>query len=65
MTDPAREATSPVESVDRPLLVLQALARAGAHGMSLAELATSLGLNKTTVHRALAALRFRGFVSQE
>ncbi|HEY5515718.1 MAG TPA: IclR family transcriptional regulator [Pengzhenrongella sp.] len=65
MTDPAREATSPVESVDRALLVLQALARAGAHGMSLAELATSLGLNKTTVHRALAALRFRGFVSQE
>ena len=65
MTEPAREPTSPVESVDRALLVLEALARAGAHGLSLAGLAASLDLNKTTVHRALAALRFRGFVSQD
>ena len=57
--------TSPVESVDRALLVLQALARAGAHGMSLADLAAALDLNKTTAHRALAALRYRGFVAQE
>jgi IclR family acetate operon transcriptional repressor len=57
--------TSPVESVDRALLLLQALARAGARGSSLAELATSLGLHKTTVHRALAALRFREFVAQD
>jgi DNA-binding IclR family transcriptional regulator len=56
---------SPVEAVDRALLTLQALARAGARGLVLAELAASLGLNKTTVHRALAALRYRGFVSQD
>lgn len=57
--------TSPVESVDRALLVLQVLARSGGRGNTLAELAASLGLNKTTVHRALAALRFREFVSQD
>lgn len=56
---------SPVEAVDRALLVLEVLARAGARGMSLAELAGALDLNKTTVHRALAALRFRGFVAQD
>lgn len=56
---------SPVESVDRALLALQALARAGAKGMTLAELAVALDLNKTTVHRALAALRFRSFVRQD
>ncbi|WP_413452481.1 IclR family transcriptional regulator [Georgenia phoenicis] len=56
---------SPVEAVDRALLVLDALARAGARGASLAELAAELGLNKSTVHRALAALRFRDFVTQD
>lgn len=59
------EPGSPVEAVDRALLALQALARAGARGLTLAELASSLDLNKTTVHRALGALRFRGFVSQD
>ena len=57
--------TSPVESVDRALLALQLLARAGARGLGLAELAAALGLNKSTAHRALAALRFRGFVTQD
>ncbi|WP_066585953.1 IclR family transcriptional regulator [Cellulomonas timonensis] len=56
---------SPVESVDRALLVLQALARAGGRGLTLADLAASLGLHKTTVHRALQALRFRGFAVQD
>lgn len=56
---------SPVDAVDRALLALEALADAGPAGMSLAELSASLGLNKTTVHRSLAALRFRGFVGQE
>jgi IclR family transcriptional regulator, acetate operon repressor len=59
------EAGSPVEAVDRALLVLQELARAGARGLTLAERASSLDLNKTTVHRALGALRFRGFVTQD
>jgi len=62
---PDRADASPVESVDRALLALQLLARAGARGMGLAELAAALGLNKSTAHRALAALRFRGFVTQD
>ncbi|HEY3437747.1 MAG TPA: IclR family transcriptional regulator [Actinotalea sp.] len=62
--DQPQPIASPVEAVDRALLVLEALARAGARGVGLAELATGLGLNKTTVHRTLAALRYRGFVAQ-
>jgi len=54
-----------VGSVDRALLVLQALARAGARGRPLADLAGELGLNKSTVHRVLAALRYRDFVTQD
>lgn len=65
MPESSTEETSPVESVDRALLALQSLARAGARGMVLADLAATLGLNKTTVHRSLAALRFRGFVTQD
>lgn len=56
---------SPVEAVDRALLVLQALAPAGPRGIGLAELAGTLGLNKATLHRVLAALRYRGFVAQD
>ncbi len=58
-------AASPVEAVDRALRVLEALAAAGPGGTGLAELAADLGLNKTTVHRTLAALRHRGFATQE
>src|SRR5699024_9807034 len=55
---------SPVTSIDRALSVLETLADAGARGMPLAELATTLGENKATVHRTLAALKHRGFVDQ-
>jgi IclR family transcriptional regulator, acetate operon repressor len=58
-------AASPVEAVDRALLVLQALASAGPGGAALAELAPRLGVNKTTLHRVLAALKFREFVVQD
>ena len=64
-TPPAGTATSPVEAIDRALVVLEALARGGAQGVQLADLATELGLNKTTVHRTLAALKFRDFASQD
>ncbi len=57
--------TSPIEAVDRALVILGALARAGARGASLAELSGELGLNKSTVHRSLAALRYREFVTQD
>lgn len=63
-SDVSPPSASPVEAVDRALLVLEALARAGARGAALADLAAGLGLNKTTVHRTLAALRYRGFVTQ-
>lgn len=65
MPDATTSQTPPVESIDRALLALQELARVGARGIGLAELAGALDLNKTTVHRTLAALRFRGFVSQD
>ncbi len=65
MAEPSGAGASPVESIDRALLTLQVLARAGARGMSLAELAAELGVNKSTLHRVLAALRFRGFVTQD
>lgn len=58
-------AGSPVEAVDRALLVLEALAPAGPRGVGLAELASTLGVHKTTLHRVLAALRYRGFVAQD
>ncbi len=61
----AETPASPVEAVDRALLVLQALSSSGGHGSSLADLAAGLGLNKSTVHRTLAALRFRDFAAQD
>lgn len=61
--DPA--GASPVEAVDRALRVLEALAAAGPRGAALADLASALALNKTTIHRTLAALRHRGFAVQD
>ncbi|MFC8598454.1 IclR family transcriptional regulator [Isoptericola sp. NPDC057191] len=59
MTDP-----SPLGSVDKALLTLDALARAGARGAALADLAAEVGANKSTLHRTLAALRHRGYADQ-
>ena len=58
------ESTSPMESVDKALLALEALSKA-ADGLSLGVLAATLGLKKNSLHRTLAALRFRGFVVQD
>ncbi|MGF0115494.1 IclR family transcriptional regulator [Promicromonospora sp. Marseille-Q5078] len=55
---------SPLGSVDKALLTLDALARAGAGGVGLAELAAEVGANKSTLHRTLAALRHRGYADQ-
>lgn len=54
-----------VEAVDRALQLLVALADAGPRGASLAELAESVELNKSTAYRALTTLRLRGFATQE
>jgi IclR family acetate operon transcriptional repressor len=59
MTEP-----SPLGSVDKALLTLDALAEAGAAGVSLGVLAERVGANKSTLHRTLAALRHRGFAEQ-
>lgn len=56
---------SPMGSVDKALLALQELSAAGADGIALHDLAQRLGLNKTSLHRTLAALRFRGFAAQD
>lgn len=56
---------SPLGSVDKALQALQRLGAAGGEGLSLAKLSADLGLNKASVHRTLAALRYRGFVDQE
>lgn len=65
MDQPIEAPASPVESVDRALRTLEAVAAAGPAGLTLAELAAALDVHKTTVHRSLAALRFREYVVQE
>lgn len=59
------DAASPLESVDRALRLLQALAARGAEGATLADLASATGMHKTTAHRTLGALRYRDFVGQD
>jgi IclR family transcriptional regulator, acetate operon repressor len=61
----APEDTSPLGSVDKALLALERLAAAGPRGAPLGSLAADLGLNKTSLHRTLAALRFRGYAEQD
>jgi IclR family acetate operon transcriptional repressor len=53
-----------VESVDRALRLLQALAGHGS-GATLEELAVATALPKSSVHRTLTALRERGFATQQ
>lgn len=55
---------SPLGSVDKALLTLDALGRAGADGATLADLSADVGANKSTLHRTLAALRHRGYAEQ-
>jgi DNA-binding IclR family transcriptional regulator len=59
------QAQPPHAAVDRVLLALGALARAGMAGLTLAELAAQLRQPKATVHRTLSALRFRSFANQD
>jgi len=57
--------SSPMESVDKALLALEALSRAAGEGIQLGALAAELGLKRNSLHRTLAALRYRGFVVQD
>lgn len=54
-----------VESVDRALQLLLALADAGPDGATLAELAEATGVNKSTAYRSLSTMRLRGFAEQD
>jgi DNA-binding IclR family transcriptional regulator len=54
----------PVESVDRALALIQILSRSGS-GLSLDELTQTSGLPKSSLHRTLAALKRRGFATQQ
>ena len=54
---------SPVASVDRALRIL-ALIGGAPTGLALDELAAKLDIPKSSLHRILAALKFRKFVSQ-
>ena len=53
-----------VESVDRALQALEALAEHGG-GVALDELAKATGIPKSSLHRTLAAPRQRGFATQQ
>ena len=54
---------STVQSVDRAVSLLQALARRGAAGVT--ELSTDVGVHKSTVFRLLSTLEARGLVEQD
>src|SRR6266487_248307 len=54
---------SPVASIDRALRVLTVVSTA-PRGLSLDELASRLEVPKSSLHRILAALKYRRFVSQ-
>jgi DNA-binding IclR family transcriptional regulator len=54
-----------VAAVDKALQVLSALSPAGPQGLSLGDLTGRVGASKASVFRALAALKYRGFVTQE
>lgn len=56
-------AESPVASIDRALRIL-ALIGSAPRGLSLDELAAGLDIPKSSLHRILAALKFRQFVWQ-
>jgi DNA-binding IclR family transcriptional regulator len=55
---------SAMPSVDKALRALLLLADAGPAGLPLNEIAKQLGLNKSSLHVTLGALRFRDFVAQ-
>ena len=59
-TLPAMTASGTVQSVDRALLLLEALALE-AEGFRLSDLARQVGLAPSTTHRLLTALEHRGF----
>jgi DNA-binding IclR family transcriptional regulator len=62
MSHAATEPPAAVQSVDRALVVLEIIARLGQAGVT--EVATELGVHKSTVSRLIAVLEARGYVEQ-
>src|SRR3989442_4819126 len=62
--DAMTEDRSPVESVDRALGLIEVLSQSGS-GLSLDQIAQRSGLPKSSLHRTLAALKRRGFATQQ
>ncbi|NMO01739.1 IclR family transcriptional regulator [Gordonia sp. TBRC 11910] len=63
--DPAGQSdksVAPVQSVDRALTVLEILGRWGTAGVT--DIASEIGVHKSTVSRLIAVLESRGFVEQ-
>ncbi len=56
---------APIEAIDRAVSLLETLADAGPAGMSLADVVTTTGTNKSTAYRAITTLRLRGHVTQD
>jgi DNA-binding IclR family transcriptional regulator len=54
--------TAAVQSVDRALLVMEIIAKLGQAGVT--EIATELGVHKSTVSRLITVLESRGYVEQ-
>ncbi|HVA35047.1 MAG TPA: IclR family transcriptional regulator [Stellaceae bacterium] len=62
-TTPARKAGPIIQSVDRALDILEALARGGK--MSLAELSLKTGINASTCHHLVGTIGRRGYITQD
>lgn len=52
-----------MQSVDRALAIVELLLRAGAP-LTVREVAVGTGINRTTAHRLLASLHFRGWIER-
>jgi DNA-binding IclR family transcriptional regulator len=59
---PREKSAAAVQSVDRALMTLEILGKLGSAGVT--EIATELGVHKSTVSRLIAVLESRGFVEQ-
>ncbi|MBV7362935.1 IclR family transcriptional regulator [Actinomycetaceae bacterium TAE3-ERU4] len=59
------KAPAPIESINRALMILDALSQAGPKGMALVELSAAVELNKSTVYRALHTLRLHNYVAKD
>lgn len=65
VTTPDAELRSPMPSVDKALRAVMELAEAGVGGLTLADLADRLAVNRSSLHVTLRALRHRSFVDQD